>query len=451
MNAPLKHVLFLTTLLMLAGSMAHAAINPAKVQKLLAGDGAAGDEFGASVAVSGDTAVIGAYHDDDKGSASGSAYVFVRAADGTWSQQAKLTADDGAIDDMFGSSVSLSADGSTALIGACRDDDKGTDSGSAYVFVKGADSSWSQQAKLTAEDGAADDWFGYWHISLSAVGGTALIGSYRAADADVKSNGSAYVFVKAVDGTWSQQAKLTANDGVERNWFGVSVSLSSDGGVALIGAPFDEFFTSGGSAYVFVKAVGGTWSQQAKLTADDSVMGDVFGVSVSLSADGSAALIGAFLDDDKGADSGSSYVFTQGVDGSWNQQAKLTANDGAADDGFGSSVSLSADGRTALIGAYSDDDKGADSGSSYVFVKAADSTWSQQAKLTADDGAIDDMFGSFVSLSADGRTALIGAYSDDDKGADSGSSYVFVKAADGTWSHQDKVNMAPIYKLLLKR
>ena len=151
MRALMRHVLFLTMLVVVAGT-AHAAIDIAKVQKLLAGDGAADDMFGWSVAVSGDTAIIGAYGDDDKGDFSGSAYVFVRAADGTWSQQAKLTAADGEVGDYFGSSVAVSGD--TAVIGVFGDDDKGSFVGSAYVFVRAANGTWSQQAKLTADDGA---------------------------------------------------------------------------------------------------------------------------------------------------------------------------------------------------------------------------------------------------------------------------------------------------------
>ena len=179
MRALIKHLLFLTVLLVVTGT-AHAAIDPAKVQKLLADDGAAGDSFGISVAVSGDTAVIGAYGDDGL---SGSAYVFVRA-DGTWSQQAKLTAADVAIGNYFGYSVSVSGD--TAVIGAYADDDKGSGSGSAYVFVRAAGGTWSQQAKLTADDGANFDRFGG---SVAVSGDMAVIGAFIDDD-----KGSAYMF-----------------------------------------------------------------------------------------------------------------------------------------------------------------------------------------------------------------------------------------------------------------
>ncbi|MGX9725867.1 MAG: thrombospondin type 3 repeat-containing protein [Candidatus Electronema sp. VV] len=467
MRRLMKHLLFLAVLL-LAVSAAQAAIDPAMVQKLLAEDGAADDRFGLSVAVDGDTAVIGAIYDDDKGSNSGSAYVFVRTADGTWSQKAKLIAEDGAAGDYFGSSVSVSGD--TAVIGAARDDDKGDDSGSAYVFVRAADGAWNQQAKLTAADGAASDSFG---ISVSVSGGTAVIGAFYDDDKGDDS-GSAYVFVRAVDGAWSQQAKLTAADGAAAGYFGMSVSVSD--GTAVIGAIGDN--NAAGSAYVFVRAANGTWTQQANVTAADGAAGDGFGYSVSVS--GGTAVIGAFYDDDKGTDSGSAYVFVRAADGAWNQQAKLTAADGAASDSFGISVSVS--GGTAVIGAYGDDDNGDMSGSAYVFVRVADgSAWSQQAKLSANDGAAGDGFGYSVSVS-DG-TAVIGAWQDDDKGTDSGLAYVFSSTVtdtdgDGIADAADNcplvanpdqadtdgdgkgdacdaaadgapVNMAPIYRLLL--
>jgi hypothetical protein len=291
-------------LLVLAISAAQAAINPATAQKLLAGDGAADDRFGYSVSVSGGTAVIGAYQDDDKGSESGSAYVFVQAADGTWSQQAKLTAADGAANDYFGYSVSV--DGGTVVIGAYQDDDKGSYSGSAYVFVQAADGTWSQQAKLTAADGSVGNAFGY---SVSVDGGTAVIGAYQDDDKG-DASGSAYVFVQAADGTWSQQAKLTAADGAVNDYFGYSVAV--DGGTVVIGADGDnDKGFSSGSAYVFVQAADGTWSQQAKLTAADGAVGDYFGYRVSVS--GGTAVIVAIGDDDKGDYSGSAYVFGSAV------------------------------------------------------------------------------------------------------------------------------------------
>jgi len=397
-------------------------------QKLTAGDAAADDNFGFSVSVSGDTAVISAYQDDDAGSNSGSAYVFVRSS-GTWSEQQKLTASDGAGTDEFAHSVSVSGD--TVVIGARFDDDAGSNSGSAYVFVRSG-STWSQQQKVTALDftlptdlldGASTDNFGE---SVSISGDTAVVGA-RFDDDGANASGSVYVFVRS-GGTWLQQQKLNASDAAEGDYFGSSVSLSGD--TVIIGARGDnDPGTDIGSAYIFVRS-GGTWTQQQKLTASDGAVGDEFGYSVSLSGD--TVVIGARWDDDAGGNSGSAYVFVRSG-GTWTQQQKLTANDAAGGDLFGYSVSLSGD--TAVIGAYGDNDAGGDSGSAYVFVRSG-STWTQQQKLTANDAAGGDLFGWSVSVLGD--TALIGAPRNDDVGNNSGSAYVFVRSG-GTWSQQQKL------------
>ena len=329
------------------------ALTATQAAKLVATDGASSDYFGYSVAIDGDTAVIGAYGDDDKGNASGSAYVFTRDVSGTWTQQAKLLAADGAVDDAFG--VSIAIDGNTAVIGAPQDKDKGIYSGSVYVYTRDVSGAWTQQAKLLANDGAAYDRFGY---SVSISSDTVLIG----ACGDDGYSGSTYVFTRDVGGTWTQQAKLLAADGAPGDYFGYSVAISGD--TALIGADRDDSKGKlSGSAYVFTRDIGGTWTQQAKLFAADGAPYDLFSYSVAISGD--TVLIGAYGDDDKGNASGSAYVFTRDVSGTWTQQAKLLAADGAANDGFGYSVAISGD--TVLIGAYGDDDKGSDSGSVYVF------------------------------------------------------------------------------------
>ena len=164
--------------------------------------------------------------------------------------------------------------------------------------------------------------------------------------------------------------------------------------------------------------------QRAKLTATDGAAGDLFGGSVSI--DGDTMVIGAYKDDDKGLNSGSAYVFTRdttgGITSGWTQVAKLTADDGAAGDYFGRSVSI--DGDTVVIGAYGDDDDGSNSGSAYVFTRNTPgdlaSGWTQVAKLTAADGAAGDQFGGSVAINSD--TMVIGAWRDN-----SGSAYVFSK------------------------
>ncbi len=386
------------------------AATPVEQEKLLAGDGAPDDFFGYSVALSGDTALIGAFKDDDgvMGVDAGSAYVFTRAGN-TWRQQAKLTAIDGAANDTFGGNVALSGD--TAVIGAIRDDDKGDNSGSAYVFIRSG-SAWSQQAKLTAADTAAGDAFGQ---SIALSGDTVVVGAPHDDDKGDDS-GSVYVFTRA--GTaWSQQAKLTAADGAEGDVFGIDVALSGD--TILVGADLnDEKALNAGAVYVYTRS-GSGWRQQAKLTAADGAETDIFGVRVALSGD--TALISARRDDDDvmGVDAGSAYIFIR-TGTTWRQQAKLTAPDGAADDRFGRSVALAGD--TAVIGAMFQDDNGDNSGSAYVFTRAGN-IWSHQTKLTAADGAADDVFGWSVALSGD--TAVIGATRNDDKGNDSGSAYIF--------------------------
>lgn len=289
-------------------------------------------------------------------------------------QQVKLAADDGTSEDRFGISVAMSSDATTALIGAWGNDDpNGEDAGSAYVFEYSG-GSWTQQAKLAADDGDGDDSFGG-SVALSNDGTTALIGADADEDPNGERAGSAYVFENS-GGSWTQQAKLTADDGDRGDAFGVSVTMSSDGTTALIGASSDEdpngetqYGLGAGSAYVFDNS-GGSWSQRAKLAADDGDGGDAFGVSVTMSSDGSTALIGASVDEDpNGERAGSAYVFEHSG-GSWTQRSKLVADDGESYDNFGDPVAMSRDGTIGLIGAPffgSFDDSGSESpGSAYV-------------------------------------------------------------------------------------
>ena len=254
-------------------------------QKLTPDDGDKDEVFGARVAVSSDgtTALIGAFNDDSYGSAAGSAYIFTRT-DGTWTQQQKLVADDGDGDDRFGLSVALSSDGTTALIGAFSDENpNGEQAGSAYIFTR-TDSTWTQQQKLVADDGDSEDWFGR-SMALSNDGTTALIGAMGYEGPTGEQVGSAYVFTHT-DGEWGQQ-KLMADDGDAEDLFGGSVALSGNGTTALIGAYNDKNsngeahgqFSGAGSAYVFTYT-NDEWSQQQKLTADDSDSEDWFGYSV---------------------------------------------------------------------------------------------------------------------------------------------------------------------------
>ncbi len=386
--------------------------------KLLASDGEAGDNFGHSVALSGTRALIGTY-DDLNGSVHGSAYVFGHdSVSGTWQEEAKLTASDGAYWDLFGHSVALSDE--RIFIGAPYDNDNGWNSGSVYFFgYDDVSGTWHEEAKLTASDNEPDDQFG-WSISL--LGMRALVGA-NYDDDNGDNSGSAYVFhYDSVSGSWLEDSKLLASDGMYADFFGCSCSLS--GTRALIGAWQHKYNVDRpGAAYLFgYDSVSGTWQEEAKLLASDGADHDYFGWSVALSGD--VALVGAYQDDDNGTNSGSAYVFRyDSVSETWLEEAKLLASDGDGIDSFGYSVALS--GNRALIGARWDDDYGYKTGSSYVFVyDSVSGTWHEEAKLLTSDSADRDNFGHSVALSGDG--ALIGAYCDDNEnGSTAGSAYTF--------------------------
>ncbi|MCP3904824.1 MAG: hypothetical protein GY715_14450, partial [Planctomycetes bacterium] len=227
-----------------------AFAQPPQVAKLTADDAAPSARFGFSVAVSGNTTIVGAYYDDDAGSESGSAYVFERGHGGTgnWGQVAKITADDAAAGDHFGVSVSISGD--TAIVGATWDDDAGSNSGSAYVFERdqGGTGNWGQVAKLTADDAADGDSFG----TVSVSGDTAIVGATMHDHTGRIHAGAAYVFERDHGGpdNWGQVTKITADDAATGDAFG-TVSLSGD--TAIVGAHGDDHAggLNAGAAYVF--------------------------------------------------------------------------------------------------------------------------------------------------------------------------------------------------------
>lgn len=301
--------------------------------ELKASDAAASDQFGTSVAISGSTAVIGAYKKD---SGAGAAYIFVRSGT-TWTQQARLTASDRAAGDGFGASVAIS--GSTVVVGATYHLNA---HGAVYVFVLSG-TTWTQQVELTASDGAFNDNFG---LSVGISGSTTVVGArFKNSNA-----GAAYVFVRS--GTkWTQQAELTASDSAANDYFGISVAIS--GTTLVIGA--DGKASRTGAAYVFTGS-GASWTQQVKLIASDGIANDNFGIFVALSS--SVAVVGA---PGKAANTGVAYVFVRsGI--AWSQLAKLTASDGAANDQFGTSVAVS--GTSGIAGAYANNQS---RGAAYVF------------------------------------------------------------------------------------
>jgi hypothetical protein len=280
-----------------------------------------GDELGTSVAISGTTAIVGAHKNGDNGHHSGSAYLIDII---TGQESAKLLPSDGAALEFFGFSVAIS--GTTAIVGAYRDDDNGQWSGSAYLF----DIATGQEiTKLLPSDGASLDFFG---VSVAISGPTALVGAFR-------NGGTGAVYVFDVN-TGQEIAKLLANDGAAGDGFGIAVSIS--GTTAVVGASHDaDNGSDSGSAYVFDITTG---TQLFKLLPGDGGQNDIFGASVAIS--GTTAIVGAWSNDDLGTTSGSAYLFDTT---SGQEIAKLLASDGGSGDAFGYSVGIS--GSTAIIGA----------------------------------------------------------------------------------------------------
>ena len=262
-----------------------------------------GDTFGVSVSLNGDTLAVGAYRDDDKGSDSGSVYIY-ELQNGVWTQTHKIAgASDTTSGDFFG--VSCSLDGDTLVVGAIHDDDKGSDSGSVYIYEL-QNGTWTQTHKIAgASDTVASDIFG---ASCSLDGDTLAVGAYNDDDKGSES-GSVYIY-ELQNGVWTQTHKIAgASDTVAGDRFGVSCSLNGD--TLAVGAFFDDDKGSdSGSVYIY-ELQNGVWTQTHKIAgADDTTSGDRFGVSCSL--DGDTLAVGAYLDDDKGVNSGSVYMSTIG-------------------------------------------------------------------------------------------------------------------------------------------
>jgi hypothetical protein len=432
---------------------------------LKASNTGSGDWFG-SVAVSGNTVVVGAFGEDSSATGvngnqndnsaldSGAVYVFTRS--GTiWSQQAYLKASNSEAEDRFGTSIAI--DGDTVVVAARaedsnatgvngnQNDNSATDSGAVYIFTRSG-TSWSQQAYLKASNMEANDRFG---SSVAVSGDTVVVGalyeSSNATGVDGNQNnnlalnsGAAYVFTRSGT-TWSQQAYLKASNTEGSDWFGYSVAISGEtlvvgathedsnaGGVN--GSQSDNSATNSGAAYVFTRS-GAIWSQQAYLKASNTEASDDFGVSVAI--DGDTVVVGAQWEDSNAtgvngnqgdnlaADSGATYVFTRGGT-TWSQQAYLKASNTNESDNFGASVAI--DGDTLMVGAVSEDsnatgvngnqsdNSAGSSGAAYVFTRSGTS-WDQQAYLKASNTEASDYFGSSVSVSGD--TLVVGAHFED--------------------------------------
>ena len=429
---------------------------------LKASNSAASDYFGLSVAVSGDTVVVGAYWEDSNATGvngnqadnsaleSGAAYVFVRNGV-NWTQQAYLKASNTGAGDQFGVSVAMSAD--TIVVGADAEDSNATGvngnqannsesgSGAAYVFVRSG-TTWTQQAYVKASNTAALDFFGH---SVAISGDTMVVGAFaedsnavgvngNQADDTAQASGAAYVFVRT-SGNWIPQAYLKASNTGLADRFGYSVSVSGE--TVVVGAYFEDSATTGvngnqanesaldsGAAYVFVRS-GVTWTQQAYLKASNAESSDFFGFSVGVSGD--TVVVGAYLEDSLAVgvngtqtdtvlrNSGAAYVFARSGS-TWSQQAYLKPSNTEGEEFFGWSVAIS--GNTVAVGAVGERGispgvngnqfaTGApSSGAVYVFGRSG-VVWTQLAYVKASNPGSGDQFG--LSVAAAGDTVIAGA------------------------------------------
>ena len=382
-------------------------------------------------------AIVGLRYDDIGAAVDrGSANVYKLNASGVWVFEAKLTASDGLAGDTFGYSVAIF--GNTAIVGAPFDDNTLVDQGSAYIFTRSTAGVWTQTVKVLPTDPGASDYFGYsvgitnTVVATGIIGDLAIVGSVRDDNTVFTDQGSAYVFKRATAGTWAQESKfvVTGTDQAAGEDFGWSVSIYGDR--ALVGAPADDISSvvDRGSAYTYKRATTGIWTLEAKLVATDGALQDYFGYCVSLF--NNQAMVSAPYDDFSGAtDRGSAYLFQLSGTSTWTQEAKIVASDGVGADYFGASVGLQ--GNLAVATAPNDDGPAqggattfANIGSAYLYVQTGTSTWTQQPRFTAADGQIDKFFGAAVGIY--GEVALIGANGDDvgtPLKVDQGSAYIF--------------------------
>ncbi len=390
-----------------------------EVQKILAADAQGGDIFGNSVAVSGNFTIVGAAGNGDGGLQAGAAYIFQRqsGSPGDWGQAVRLTAPIPEVGDRFGRFVAISGD--VAITSVSRNP------GEVYVFERnqGGPDNWGQVTALTASDGTAGGEFGR---SVAVDGDTIVVGDIWD-DERGKNAGAAYVFQRDQGGlqNWGEVAKLTPTDAASGDWFGESVAI--DGDTLVVGALFDDGsqIDDTGSAYVFQRDHGGagSWGQLQKLTVPAAQFEDFFGSRTAI--DGDIAIVGAPLDDSRGADAGAVYLFQRDHGGpdNWGELTKLTASNAQEYDEFG--ISLTVAGDTIAIGASRSNVTGDQSGAVYVFRRdrGGPGNWGEDKRLVASDTAAHDSFGSGVGISGD--TLLIGAPGQDDLGSASGAVYVF--------------------------
>ena len=378
----------------------------------LIGSGAVGANVqqGVSVAMSadGNTAIVGGLGDS---SFAGAAWVFTRSG-GVWSQQGNKLVGSGAVGNaQQGSSVALSADGNTAIVGGNADN---SFAGAAWVFTRSG-GVWTQQGNKLVGGAAVGNAQQGRSVALSADGNTAVVGGQR----DDSSAGAAWVFTRS-GAVWSQQGnKLVGSGAVNPASQGTSVALSADGNTVIVGGRSDSSLA--GAVWVFTRS-GGTWSQQGnKLVGSGAVGIAQQGFSVALSADGNTFIAGGMSDNSV---AGAAWVFTRSG-AEWSQQGNKLVGSGAvgANVGQGISVALSADGNTAIVGAFGDN---SGAGAAWVFTRSG-VVWTQQGNKLVGSGAVGAAGQGFsVALSGDGFNVITGGFSDD---GNAGAVWIFAQPA----------------------
>ena len=383
--------------------------------KLIADDAARGATFGHAVAISGDTAVVGAWQDTiGRNRNQGSAYVFVRR-NGTWINQAKLVAADGKNKDYFGQSVAI--DGDTIVVGVPQADiGEDTDQGAIYVFTRKGDH-WGEQVKLEASGGGRAAAFGQ---SVGISGDIIIAGApgtdNNPNDKVPQANGAAYIFTRN-NNVWTEKQKLTG-DHPASVAFGLNVALNNK--TAVVSNSGDE--GAANTLYVFVDR-GTGWKQEQKIgsarDADEKIAAD--GIANNLAIDGNTIVVGVSLKGDKS--NGAAFVYVRDG-GKWTKQAKLTPSDGVKGDAFGWSADISGD--LIIVGASLMSNQFR--GSAYVFARRItpkDVVWHELQKLTAKDSLLSDHFGWGVGISQD--TIIVGADNHDLKrrNGNEGAAYIF--------------------------
>lgn len=389
------------------------------------------DLFGEVVAVSGDTAVVGAVSFDGAATNGGGAFVFERNEGGTdaWGEAVGLTASDAALNAGFGRSVTI--DGDTVVAGAPGENTTGgVMIGSVYVFERdqGGVGNWGEVKKVTPDDSATLDFFG---DAVSLDGDLLAVGAVG--DDTVNENaGAVYIFGRDIGGVdnWGQIAKITAADGEENVGFGERIAL--DGDLLAVGVGrYSVNADRAGAVYVFERDRDGpdNWGLATQIT-DDAMAVDFFGNGVSL--DGDRLVVGSPGNDDRAPEAGAVYVYRRDEGGAdnWGRTAKLYAIDAAEGDLLGASVAIRGD--TLTAGSF-DNDNGFNAGSVYVWSRSPTDTWVALARLLASDGTNSDELGASVAIAA--RTIVAGAPEDDSPDTQTGSAYVFeigdVLLADG--------------------